>query len=222
MKIILFIYGSIIGSFLPLLVERIIAKKNFIWSRSQCTVCCRKLDWFELIPIFSFVTLRGKCRVCKIKLPYYLLVYEFSTGFLFTLYGEQSFKILCLLICFEIISLFDLFTFQFSLWWLPLIFALAIYDSPMPYNDIVSILILYLIILLINYKFKWIGNGDLDLLACILISTNLMVFAHTLLLASASALLYCWFKKNKVVPFTPFLFNNLIVVLFLKSILVTM
>lgn len=222
MKIILFIYGSIIGSFLPLLAERIIAKKNFIWSRSQCTVCCRKLNWFELIPIFSFVALRGKCRVCKIKLPYYLLVYEFSTGLLFTLYGEQSFKILCLLLCIEIISLFDLFTFQFSLWWLPLIFGLAISVSKLSYISMAGILVFYLIILLINYKFKWIGNGDLDLFACILISSNLIVFTHTLLLASASALLYCWLKKNKVVPFTPFLFNSLIAVLFLKSFLVTM
>jgi prepilin signal peptidase PulO-like enzyme (type II secretory pathway) len=51
--------------------------------RSVCFHCNRTLEWFDMVPVFSFLFLGGKCRTCKAKLsPQYLLV-EIVTGLVF-------------------------------------------------------------------------------------------------------------------------------------------
>ncbi|WP_395319277.1 prepilin peptidase [Fructilactobacillus frigidiflavus] len=221
MKSILFVYGSVIGSFLPLLVERLITKSNFVWARSQCPQCQRILDWFELIPIISFIGLRGRCLRCHVKIPSYLLIYEVSTGLLFTLFNSIPLALSGLLLCLEIISLFDLFTFRFNSWWLIIIFSLAIWHSKFELWWLICIFITYLGLLLINQKLNWMGNGDLDVIFCLLVACPFTLIVHTILLAALAALFYCIIKKTKLVPFLPFLTNSLIVILFIESIPVT-
>lgn len=48
--------------------------------RSFCPACQTKLQWFELIPLISFIALKGKCRHChkKISLQYPLV--ELASG----------------------------------------------------------------------------------------------------------------------------------------------
>ncbi len=80
---ILFIFGSIIGSFLNCLVWRLKNKKNFISERSLCPACERKLEWYENIPLFGYLFLKGRCRTCQAKIPLYYFLMEFFTGALF-------------------------------------------------------------------------------------------------------------------------------------------
>ena len=40
-------------------------KKSALADRSVCLYCGKQLDWFELVPVISWLALRGKCRQCK-------------------------------------------------------------------------------------------------------------------------------------------------------------
>ena len=82
---ILFVLGAIVGSFINCLVWRIKNRKNFVWERSQCPNCRRKLTWYENIPLASFLILKGKCKTCQGKIPTYYFWAELFTGLLFVL-----------------------------------------------------------------------------------------------------------------------------------------
>ena len=83
--LIIFIFGTVIGSFLNCVIYRLRGKENFLKGRSCCPYCKHKLSAQNLIPIFSFLILKGKCRYCQkpISLQYPLV--EFFTGILFVL-----------------------------------------------------------------------------------------------------------------------------------------
>ncbi|MCA9391851.1 prepilin peptidase [candidate division WWE3 bacterium] len=78
--LIVFLYGTAIGSFLNVVIDRHATKESIFRGRSHCDSCKRTLAWYELIPLFSFVVQRGRCRSCGTKLsPQYLLI-ELFTG----------------------------------------------------------------------------------------------------------------------------------------------
>ncbi|QSZ28381.1 prepilin peptidase [Aceticella autotrophica] len=81
--IFLFVFGTIIGSFLNVLIYRIPRKESIVFPSSHCTKCGHELKPFDLIPIISFITLKGRCRYCgaKISLKYPLV--ELLTGLVF-------------------------------------------------------------------------------------------------------------------------------------------
>lgn len=82
-KILIFIFGAFIGSFLCCFVSRIIIKQSVLKGRSYCFGCQKKLKFFELIPILSFIFLKGHCLKCKQKIPLTYLLFEFCTGLIF-------------------------------------------------------------------------------------------------------------------------------------------
>lgn len=81
MLFLFFILGAAVGSFLCLVVER--GNSGGIRGRSKCTSCLRTLEWFELIPIISWLVLRARCRTCGIKLSVKYLVWELVLGLVF-------------------------------------------------------------------------------------------------------------------------------------------
>lgn len=86
MPILIFILGTIIGSFLSVLTHRIQTKQTGIWTgRSKCPNCHKQLTISELIPLLSYIFLKGKCKNChqKISLSYPIL--ELITGTTFLL-----------------------------------------------------------------------------------------------------------------------------------------
>lgn len=72
--IIVFLYGIVIGSFLNVLIFRIPKKENIVQS-SHCMNCGRKLGWWDMVPVFSYIILRGRCRQCgaRISIQYPLI-----------------------------------------------------------------------------------------------------------------------------------------------------
>ena len=73
--ILFFILGSIIGSFLNVLIYRLPKKESIVKSRSHCTYCGKQILNMDLIPIISYIILRGKCRYCKKPIsPRYMIV----------------------------------------------------------------------------------------------------------------------------------------------------
>lgn len=70
-----FIFGSIIGSFLNVVILRTPLKQSIVTEPSHCFSCGHKLAWYDMFPIFSWLFLRGKCRYCKAKIsPRYMIV----------------------------------------------------------------------------------------------------------------------------------------------------
>jgi leader peptidase (prepilin peptidase)/N-methyltransferase len=81
----IFILGLCIGSFLNVVIYRLPGGESITLERSHCTSCGKRLRWYELIPLFSYLFLRGRCRTCHepISLRYPLV--ELLTGIIFAL-----------------------------------------------------------------------------------------------------------------------------------------
>lgn len=81
----IFTIGIVFGSFFTLAVYRIPRKEDITHVRSHCTTCNHRLNFLDLIPIFSYIFLGGKCRYCgeKIRIRYLLL--EIFSGIVFLL-----------------------------------------------------------------------------------------------------------------------------------------
>ncbi len=76
-----FIFGTCIGSFLGAINYRLHSKKKgFIMGRSICPNCKKKLNWYHLVPIFSYLFLNGKCAKCKKSISTYYPLIELTTG----------------------------------------------------------------------------------------------------------------------------------------------
>lgn len=78
--IIVFVYGSVVGSFLNVLIYRFPIGIPVVKGRSFCPVCKIKLRVDDLIPILSYIRLRGKCRNCNNKIDIRYPFVEFFTG----------------------------------------------------------------------------------------------------------------------------------------------
>jgi leader peptidase (prepilin peptidase)/N-methyltransferase len=75
MYALVFLFGLVVGSFLNVCILRIPKRESIITGPSHCTRCGRRLNWYELIPLFSFLALRGRCAGCKTRIsPQYPLV----------------------------------------------------------------------------------------------------------------------------------------------------
>lgn len=59
------VFGLAIGSFLNVLIYRIPKKEDFVKVSSHCMACGHRLNWYDLVPLFSWLCLGGKCRYCK-------------------------------------------------------------------------------------------------------------------------------------------------------------
>jgi leader peptidase (prepilin peptidase) / N-methyltransferase len=63
-QIYAFAFGAVIGSFLNVCILRWPREKSIVRPRSRCPSCGHQLEWFENVPIFSWLALRGRCRCC--------------------------------------------------------------------------------------------------------------------------------------------------------------
>jgi len=82
---IIFIFGTMIGSFLNVVIYRIPKGESIVFPASKCQSCQTPLKWWHNVPILSWLTLRGKCYFCHEKIAVQYPVVEFLTGTLFAL-----------------------------------------------------------------------------------------------------------------------------------------
>ncbi len=83
--IIIFIMGTLFGSFYTLAVYRIPRKIDIIKTHSFCPNCNHKLGFFELIPVWSYLLLGGKCKKCKQKIRPRYFILEALSGIAFVI-----------------------------------------------------------------------------------------------------------------------------------------
>ncbi|MBI2634354.1 prepilin peptidase [Candidatus Peregrinibacteria bacterium] len=81
---LVFIFGSIIGSFLSVVTYRLDKEdRGMVFGRSICPNCKQKIKWRHLVPIFSWLFLRGKCANCGKNISFHYLALEVITGIIF-------------------------------------------------------------------------------------------------------------------------------------------
>lgn len=83
--IIIFIFGSIFGSFINVLIYRLPLEMDFVFKGSFCPKCGVPIKWYHNIPIFSYIFLKGRCYSCKQPISIQYPVVEFISGVIFGL-----------------------------------------------------------------------------------------------------------------------------------------
>jgi leader peptidase (prepilin peptidase) / N-methyltransferase len=79
-KIAVFIFGSIVGSFLNVCIYRLPKGRSVIFPGSHCPNCTAKIHWYDNIPIWSYLFLRGKARCCKARISLRYFIVEVLTA----------------------------------------------------------------------------------------------------------------------------------------------
>lgn len=80
-----FLFGTIIGSFLNVCIYRIPNHEDIVSKPSHCGCCGYRLAWYDLIPIISWFLLRGRCRKCKEKISIQYPLIEACNGVLWVI-----------------------------------------------------------------------------------------------------------------------------------------
>ncbi len=88
--------GAVIGSFGNVLILRI-PEGESITGRSACPRCHRRIRWFDLIPVVSYVLLFGRCRGCKRRISAQYPLVEAATAVAFVLPRPKASIIVILL-----------------------------------------------------------------------------------------------------------------------------
>ena len=187
--IIVFILGSIWGSFSNVCIHRLPDNKGVVRGRSYCPSCKKQIRWYDNIPIFSYVLLKAKCRDCsaKINVKYLLveLVCALSFVWFFYLFGLSLTTLLffILSIFFVIIFFIDLKHFIIPNELTFPLMAIGLFKSfdpnlnqylfPNFLNSVIGGVAGYLIIWMIIFIYKRLRNkegmglGDAKLLSAI-------------------------------------------------------
>lgn len=179
--IIIFLYGIVIGSFLNVLIYRIPLKENIAIEPSHCMKCGKKIKWYDLVPLFSYLFLRGKCRNCKTKISIQYPIIEFINGVGYCLvFLVNGLNVVSLLFClaysiFIVISVIDWRTYEIPFGLNVAIGVLGVIRIILDYENLLDYLIGFcivsgfmLICLYIGRVIKGIdafGGGDIKLMA---------------------------------------------------------
>ena len=83
--IVIFIFGITIGSFLNVCIYRIPLHESIVTAPSHCMTCGKKLKWYDMVPVFSWLVLGGKCRNCKSKISVQYPIIEGVNGILYVM-----------------------------------------------------------------------------------------------------------------------------------------
>ncbi len=83
--IMVFIFGTLIGSFLNVVIYRIPKGESIAFPASKCQSCQTPLKWYHNVPIFSWLFLRGKCGFCKEAISIQYPIIEFLTALIFVI-----------------------------------------------------------------------------------------------------------------------------------------
>jgi len=240
------VLGLIFGSFFnvviyrtPIFLEGKFKKKQqasllnqLAWPASFCTSCKAKIQWFDNIPILSWLVLKGRCRHCHKTIKIRYCIVELLTAFIFsysflefgfsytTIYWIALFSILVILffIDFETYYLPDFFTFTLIL--------LALVGSYLEITQIaitdalVGGVIGFFVLYFVNFIYKTIrkvdgfGGGDFKLLAGLGAlfgwPSVFIIIGTSSILGLVCILLMTLFNQkklqlNSMLPFGPFL-----------------
>ncbi len=239
MGILLFIAGTILGSFYLVVGTRLPLKENIITGRSRCDHCLHPLKWYELIPLISFLWQKGKCNYCQEKIALSHFMLELITGLLFLfgyIYFGLTLKLGIFLVIISVAIIIFISDFKY----------LVILDSPLIIGSILILIlryfelgfkgmitsflygsllfiVMYLIKLLGDHLFKResLGGGDIKLAFFMGLTLGyphvgfrigLIALIFASFLALPYALTNIYLNKKNELPYGPFLIAAMIII----------
>lgn len=87
LAIVLFIFGSIFGSFANVIIYRLPKGENIAFPGSHCQSCGQAIRWYHNVPIFAWFWLRGRCAYCGARYSFRYPLVEFVMGALWAAAG---------------------------------------------------------------------------------------------------------------------------------------
>lgn len=214
----LLLFGLAFGSFfnvvihrLPLMMEQTEAM-NLCFPASFCPQCRQPIAWRDNIPLLSFMWLKGRSRCCGLPIPHRYPLIELASGALFMLVGylfPPGIPLLGGLLLLSILLILAAIDAQtqllpdrltLPLLWAGLLFNLS--DTFVPLAEAVvgamagylSLWSVYWVFRLLTAK-EALGYGDFKLLAALGAWLGWQALPQTLLLASASGLVWTLLQR---------------------------
>jgi leader peptidase (prepilin peptidase)/N-methyltransferase len=80
--VFVFILGTILGSFLNVVIYRLPRRLSVVRPASRCPHCQTPIRPYDNIPLLSFLILRGRCRTCRAPISWRYPVVEAAAGLL--------------------------------------------------------------------------------------------------------------------------------------------
>lgn len=237
MSILFFIYGLIIGSFLNVCIYRIPRGESIVVTSSHCTCCSKKIKFYDLIPVVSYIILKGKCRYCKSNISIRYPIIEVITGLIylsiFQVYGLSliSLKYIILMSFFIVISIIDYETQDiFFMTTYPCIIIgilFSIFGKYFFNDNLNSYLIGFLVsaaiigFFVLITKGRGMAAGDIEIAAICGVFLGVESSLVTIALAFVIGTIYSVFllvvkgkSRKEPVAFGPFLFMGSLIALF--------
>jgi len=223
MPFIVFIFGTMVGSFLSVLIHRIHeGEPGILLGRSKCPKCKYALRPLDLIPIISYIMTRGQCRNCKKSISLTYPALELITGFTFlTLYlfipsifemqnALYDSTYLHTVIYYYLAFAGLIFTFFFDMKYMEISDRILLEREDMLLGLVIPVIFFGFQILI--SKGKWIGGGDLRIGALMGVllgwkAVLLALFTGYLLgaVTGIGLLMSKKFTRKSMIPFGPFL-----------------
>ena len=213
-----FLVGSILASFLGLVIDRF-PEQSIIIPASHCDSCQTRLRPLDLIPILSQVFNRFRCRYCKVRYPVWYALLELGLGLLFLAW---SWELLSLGQVILITAGLTLGIYDFRHQEYPLLVWMTFHLILMASSSWNMVMFFFLALgIMAHFIDVRMGAGDfLFLASCALVfsATELLILIQ---FASATGILaFLLQKKKERLPFVPFLLLAACMIIFGKLLLV--
>lgn len=225
--IISFLLGSVMGSAMTCLGDRLAEGKSWVKGRSECDVCHHVLDGRDLIPVVSYLVNHGKCRYCGAKLSKKYLWTELLSGCVFVLIFFKEgmidgtviiqWGVCCALLALSITDLDcytipDRFIVFLIAWWLASI-GLKVLTGSFHMHEITDDLLgafvpagcVLVLSLIMDHVLKKesMGGGDIKLLFALGLYTGLAGSVLLLIVSCVIGLIFAGVLKREKIPFGP-------------------
>lgn len=231
--VLLFIIGLVFGSFFNVIGLRLPKNESIIYPGSHCVNCNHKLNWYELIPVFSYLFLKGKCKKCKTKISIQYPLIEITNAFLycisFKLFGFTWDTLLSIVVvsiviitiisdCKYMVILDEVLIFG-GIFSLIILFLMGGFTFTL--RHIASGLVLFTVMLLVKimgdkaFKQESLGWGDVKLtfVAGMILGFKLgLIYIFLGALIALPYAIYTTLKRNDgMIPFGPFLALSMLI-----------
>ena len=192
--IVIFIFGITIGSFLNVCIYRIPLHESIVTVPSHCMTCGKKLKWYDMVPVFSWLVLGGKCRNCGSSISAQYPSIEAVNGLIYVLIcavnGLNSFSLIyCLMAsALLVLSVIDWRTYEIPFGINVFLFVLGVIRCVFGKGDRGTLMIgffavsLFLLLLSLLTRGAAIGGGDIKLMAAtgLLLGWKLIILAFVM------------------------------------------
>lgn len=75
-----FVLGSVFGSFANVVIWRLPRGESLVSPGSHCPQCDAPINWYDNVPVLSWLVLRGRCRACGGPISWRYPAVELASG----------------------------------------------------------------------------------------------------------------------------------------------